>query len=65
MTIKVKHKVSGKEYLVSDDYFERNSDRLEVLEKVPAKPTKAKAKTTKKQTKVITEDTEVTVGDPE
>ena len=66
MSIKVRHKQSGQEYVVSNDYFERNSDRLETLEKIPAKTSKPKAKTTaKKQTKVITPETEVEVGEGE
>lgn len=58
--MKVKHKVSGQEFEVSEDYFKRNSDRLQVLEKVSEEKPKAKPKA-KKQTKVVTEDTEVPV----
>jgi hypothetical protein len=54
--MKVKHKVSGQEFEVSSDYFERNSDRLQVLEKVSESKPK---RTAKKKTKVVTEDTEV------
>jgi hypothetical protein len=54
--MKVKHKVSGQEFEVSGDYFERNSDRLQVLEKVSESKPK---RTAKKKTKVVTEDTEV------
>lgn len=49
--MKVRHKVSGKEFEVSEDYFERYVDVLEVLEKVETKPKKKTTK--KKQTKVV------------
>lgn len=29
--VKVKHKVSGKTFIVSKQYFEKHSDRLEVI----------------------------------
>lgn len=55
--MKVKHKVSGKTFEVSQDYFEKYEDTLEVLEVVPEKKTtKGKGKGNKqtgKQTKVI------------
>jgi len=50
--MKVKHKVSGKVYTVSDDYFSKYQDTLETLE-VIEKP-KPKKRTVK--TKVVTEE---------
>ncbi len=52
--MKVKHKVTGKVHDVSEDYFSKYEDRLQVLELVdesPVKKTRAK-----KQTKVVIDD---------
>jgi hypothetical protein len=46
----VKHKLTGKTHEVSDDYFSKYEDKLQVLEVVKAKP-----KATKK-TKVVSDD---------
>ena len=51
--MQVKHKVSGKVFEVSDDYFKQYEDRLETLEEVKTKPKKSTRKT-----KVIEETTE-------
>jgi hypothetical protein len=53
--MKVKHKITGKIHTVSDDYFSKYEDRLEVLEVVEeVKATKANKP--KKNTKVVTDD---------
>tara|TARA_Y100001951_G_C11099657_1_gene161310 strand:+ start:231 stop:410 length:180 start_codon:yes stop_codon:yes gene_type:complete len=57
--MKVKHKITGMEYEVSEDYFERNVDTLQVLEKMPSETPKRT-----KKTKVVTPDTEVSVETP-
>lgn len=58
--MKVKHKVSGRQFEVSADYFNKYEDVLQVLEVVDEKPVKA---TTKKKTKVITEETPVVLSE--
>lgn len=57
--MKVKHKVSGRQFEVSADYFNKYEDVLQVLEVVNEKPVKA----TKKKTKVITEETPVVLSE--
>ncbi len=57
--MKVKHKVSGRQFEVSADYFNKYEDVLQVLEVVDEKPVKA----TKKKTKVITEETPVVLSE--
>lgn len=59
VTMKVKHKVSGRQFEVSADYFNKYEDVLQVLEVVNEKPVKA----TKKKTKVITEETPVVLSE--
>lgn len=61
VTMKVKHKVSGRQFEVSADYFNKYEDVLQVLEVVDEKP--VKATTTKKKTKVITEETPVVLSE--
>jgi hypothetical protein len=59
--MRVKHKVSGKEFTVSDDYFDKYEDSLEVLEVIEAPKRKPKRKP---KTKVVNEDAPaVTEGD--
>ena len=60
--MKVKHKVSGRQFEVSADYFNKYEDVLQVLEVVDEKPVKATT-TTKKKTKVITEETPVVLSE--
>lgn len=51
----VKHKVTGKEYEVSEDYFDKYEDTLQVLEVVkPTKETTTKNKN--KKTKIVTDE---------
>jgi hypothetical protein len=49
--MKVKHKVSGKVHEVSDDYFSKYEDKLQVLEEVEKPKPKPK-----KKTKIVTDD---------
>ena len=42
--MKVKHKVSGRQFEVSADYFNKYEDVLQVLEVVDEKPVKATTK---------------------
>jgi len=52
--MKVKHKVTGRVHEVSDDYFSKYEDKLQVLEEVVE--TNPKPKTTKKKTKIVTDE---------
>jgi len=64
----VKHKVSGKEFEVSEDYFEKYADKLNVLEVIKTtkdKTTKDKTtkKSTPKKTKVVTDEAPAIQGE--
>ena len=49
--MKVKHKVTGKIHEVSEDYFSKYEDKLQVLEEVKEPKTKPK-----KQAKVVSDE---------
>ena len=62
----VKHKISGKEFEVSEDYFEKYADKLNVLEVIKTtkdKTTKEVTPKKSKKTKVVTDEAPAIQGE--